>query len=111
MAVPDAPDGVPTLQQLQPWYTSTAIAQWNIDATLAGGDVEFKSVGPLSWPTGGHFPRALTIDRAGAAGTVKVDDRFGNTETRTLALGETLSVGISKVYQTGTSATGIVVLY
>lgn len=57
---------------------------------------------------GDHTPtqpyRAL---RANVAGTIRVDTLSGSNRTLNFADGETRAVYVSKVYQTGTTATGI----
>ncbi|WP_064712108.1 spike base protein, RCAP_Rcc01079 family [Rhizobium bangladeshense] len=57
---------------------------------------------------GDHTPtqpyRAL---RANSAGTIKVDTLSGSNRTLNFAAGETRVVYVTKVYQAGTTATGI----
>jgi len=57
---------------------------------------------------GDHTPtqpyRAL---RANAAGTIKIDTLSGSARTLNFTAGETRAVYATKVYQSGTSATGI----
>ncbi|MBB3594378.1 hypothetical protein FHX08_004782 [Rhizobium sp. BK529] len=57
---------------------------------------------------GDHTPtqpyRAL---RANAAGTIKIDTLLGTSRTLNFAAGETRPVYAAKVYQVGTTATGI----
>ncbi|UXS69168.1 hypothetical protein FY145_01080 [Agrobacterium tumefaciens] len=57
---------------------------------------------------GDHTPmqpyRAL---RANAAGTIRVDTLSGSARTLNFTDGETRAIYVQKVYQTGTTATGI----
>lgn len=51
--------------------------------------------------------RALRCKPDGTAGTLKVDTTAGTTRTTSIALGETLLLGVTRVYLTGTSAAGL----
>ena len=67
-----------------------------------------EDVVPFDVTGGDHTPtqpyRAL---RANVAGTIKVDTLSGTGRTLNFADGETRVVYVSKVYQTGTTASGI----
>lgn len=53
-----------------------------------------------------YDPPLLSL-RVDGAGDVKFDDASGNTDTWTCAAGEIIPVLMTKVYATGTTATGL----
>jgi hypothetical protein len=67
-----------------------------------------KSVVPNDSVDLDHASRALN---AAGAGLVRVTTLGGDTETLFLAAGIAFPLRVSRIWQTGTTATGIVVLY
>ncbi|MCP2134591.1 hypothetical protein J2S28_001643 [Rhizobium sp. SLBN-94] len=72
---------------------STSPAEDVVTVDVSGGDV-----------TPDQPYRAL---RANVGGTIRVDTLYGTARTLNFADGETRPIYVKKVYQTGTTATGI----
>jgi len=57
-----------------------------------------------------EYGRGIRVRPDGAAGTVHFRNNAGVERTTAMAAGETILVGVTRIYATGTTATGIEVL-